>query len=354
MKKIIFFTGSMGRGGAERVISILSNLYAEKRWKVDIVMLLHNKPAGYSLDERVEVKKFFPEKSGMVKKIICNIKNIRTYIKKEKPDVVVSFMAQNTVISAIACRGTGVRYIASERIDPACVKRNFVYRKLLNSIYKTADAVIFQTERAKSYFNEKIQQNSVIIGNPVNVACEAAENPAKKIVTVGRLTYQKNHKMLINAFKNVLATHPGYILEIYGEGVEKKNLSKQIKLLGLENNVFLCGNQPDVHEKIKDAQMFVLSSDFEGLSNALLEAMMMGLPCISTDCAGSDEVIENGRNGILVPVGDGKRLTEAIIEIIENDAIRRDIAENAKISVEKFKAENIIGQWTKVIEGDMI
>ena len=282
------------------------------------------------------------------------MKNVRAYIKKEKPDVVVSFMAQNTVISAIACKGTRVRYIASERIDPACVKRNFLYRKLIDIIYQKSDAVIFQTERAKNYFNKKIQNNSVIIGNPISVACEASENPAKKIVAVGRLTYQKNHKMLINAFKNALKLHPEYVLEIYGEGVERENLSTQIKNLRLDNKVFLCGNQSNIHEKIKDAQMFVLSSDFEGLSNALLEAMMMGLACVSTDCAGSDEVIESRENGILIPVGDEEKLTDAIIELMENDELRQKIADNAKTSTEKFKAENIISQWTKVIEGDKI
>lgn len=352
MKKIVFFTGSMGRGGAERVISILSNLYAKKGWKVDIIMLLHNKPDGYVLDERVNVKYFFPKKCNMIKKCICNIKNVRKYIKEEKPDVIVSFMAQNTLISAMACKGTGVRYIASERIDPVCVKRNFIYRKLLDRIYEKADSVIFQTKRAKNYFNEKIQKNSVIIGNPINVTCEASKIPEKKIVAVGRLTYQKNHKMLIDAFKNVIKNHPGYVLEIYGSGEEENNLRNQIKSLNLEDKVFLCGNHPDVHEKIKDAQMFVLSSDFEGLSNALLEAMMMGLPCVSTDCAGSDEVIESRKNGILVPVGDKKKLTDAIEELIKNDALRHEIADNAKESAAKFKTENIISQWTRVIEGD--
>ena len=354
MKKIVFFTGSMGRGGAERVISILSNLYAEKGWKVDIIMLLHNNSSGYLLDERVNVKSFFPEKSNMVKKLFCNIKNVHSYIKREKPDVVVSFMAQNTAISGLACLGTGVRYIASERIDPACVKRNFAYKKLIDILYAKADSVIFQTKRARDYFGAKIQKNGVIIGNPIKVACNASDNPAKKIVAVGRLTYQKNHKMLINAFKELSKLHREYILEIYGEGEERRNLSEQITLLGLEDKVFLRGNQLDIHEKIKDAQMFVLSSDFEGLSNALLEAMMMGIPCVSTDCAGSDEVIVNRENGILVPVGDEKKLTDAIIELAEDDSLRKKIVANGKVSTEQFRVVNIIDKWVKVIEGDAL
>ena len=351
MKKIVFFTGSMGRGGAERVISILSEHFVSQNWDVTIVMLLHNRASGYPLNDKVKVKTFFNENTGKIKKMLCNIRNVRAYIKETKPDVLVSFMAQNTLISGVACAGLGIRYIASERIDPSMVKRNFIYKKILNILYTRADKVIFQTERAKNYFDEKIKNNSVIIGNPISVTCEAQEKSTKKIVSVGRLTYQKNHKMLINAFSHVSKLYPDYILEIYGDGIEKNKLLEQVKNLGMEEKVFLCGNHPDIHEKIKDAQIFVLSSDFEGLSNALLEAMMMGIACISTDCAGSDEVIENKTNGILTGVGKEDELTNAIIELIENDGLRKSISQKAKESVEKFKTENIIDQWSEVIEG---
>ena len=352
-KKIVFFTGSMGRGGAERVISILSEYFVCQNWDVTIVMLLHNRADGYALNDKVKVKTFFPENSGMVKKIICDIRNIRSYIKKIKPDVLVFFMAQNTLVSGIACAGLGIRYIASERIDPAMVKRNFIYKKILNSLYRRADKVIFQTERAKNYFNKKIQNNSVIIGNPISVDFEATRT-LKKIVSAGRFTKQKNQKMLIDAFSMVVKKHPEYVLEIYGEGKERQNLEKQIHELGLENYVFLPGNKKNLHECIKDAEIFVLPSNFEGLSNALLEAMMMGFGCISTNCAGSDEVIVSGENGILVPVGNKEELEKAIINLIENEQLRIKIARNGKKSVEKFKVENIIDQWTKVIEGDKL
>ena len=350
-KKIVFFTGSMGRGGAERVISILSDHFVCQNWDVTIVMLLHDRAGGYTLNDKVKVKTFFPENSGMVKKIICNIRNIRSYIKKTKPDVLVSFMAQNTLVSGIACAGLGIRYIASERIDPSMVKRNFIYKKILNSLYRRADKVIFQTERAKNYFGEKIKNNSVIIGNPISVEFEATQTN-KKIVSAGRFTQQKNQKMLIDAFSMIVKKHPEYVLEIYGEGKERQNLEKQISELGLEDCVFLPGNKKNLHECIKDAQIFVLPSNFEGLSNALLEAMMMGLACVSTDCAGSDEVIISGENGLLVPVGNKEELETAIVNLIEDKKLREQIARNGKKSVEKFRAENIVSKWIEVIEGE--
>lgn len=117
----------------------------------------------------------------------------------------------------------------------------------------------------------------------------------KKIVTVGRLTVQKNQKLLIESFSEVLKKYPNIILEIYGDGEKREELKYIIKTLGVSNNVIFKGNILNVHEAIADAGLFVLSSDYEGLSNALMEAMMMGLPCISTTCAGSDELISDGK-----------------------------------------------------------
>lgn len=352
MKKIVLFTGSMGRGGAERVISILSNYLSERGWDVTIIMLLHDITDGYSLDERVKIINFLPKSPiSTPKKILRNIKLVRAYIKKEKPDVAVSFMAQNILISGIACRGLNIKFIASERIDPAKVKRNMAYKKVLENIYRKANKVIFQTKRAKEYFNTEIQKNSVIIGNPVSVSCLAEDNPKKKIVTAGRLTTQKNHKMLIEAFGQLAGKYSDYCLEIYGEGPCREELEKQIQEKGLHERVFLKGSSNKLHECICDSQIFVLSSDFEGLSNALIEAMMMGIPCISTDCAGSDEVIENGKNGLLVPVGNGQELRNAIEKLIEDADLRKKISENGKKRAEIFKTENIIEKWMDVIEG---
>lgn len=350
-KKIVFFTGSMGRGGAERVISVLSNYLADNGWKVKIVMLLHNITDGYALDERVEIVHFLPDAPmNTTKKILWNIKMVRAYIKKEKPDVVISFMAQNTLISGLACRKLKIKYIASERIDPSMVKRNIIYKKILEKIYERADKVIFQTERAKKYFNQKIQKNSVIIGNPVSVACYAEEKKLKKIVTAGRLTGQKNHRLLIDAFGDLEKKYPEYFLEIYGEGPCHKDLEEHILKKGLKKKVFLKGSKINLHECIKDAGMFVLSSNFEGLSNALIEAMMMGLPCISTNCAGSDEVIKDGENGLLVNIGDKDSLKDAMEKLITDEKLYSRILESGMKSVEIFKVDNIIEKWIEVIE----
>ena len=153
---------------------------------------------------------------------------------------------------------------------------------------------------------------------------------------------------MIDSFNEVLKKHPEYSLYIYGDGILKDQLETQIINLGLEKKVFLPGNKPDVHKEIADAKVFVLSSDYEGLSNALLEAMMMGFPCVSTECAG--EYIINGENGILVPLRDKDSMVNAINYIIENQDAALDMGEKAKESVSKCSIEFIMRKWNKIIE----
>lgn len=351
-KKVVFFTGAMARGGAERVISIISNHLAKKGWNVTIILLLKNIANGYELDKSIKIVSLELENNRFrLAQILHDVVEIRKFLKREKPDVVVSFMRASNVISWLACKGRKVRYIASERNDPIKAKMGYLPEKVLQSAYENAEKVIFQTERARSCFNEKIQKNGVIIGNPVSVVCEADKEKKKKFVAVGRLMPQKNHKILIDAFSDVVKLHPDYTLEIYGDGTLHKTLEKQISELNLDKNVFLKGNVSNVHECIKDAGAFVLSSDFEGTSNALLEAMLMGHVCISTDCAGSDEIIKDGENGFLIPVGDKEKLVKAILKVIEDKENLQDMGEKAKESVQRFKKENIIDKWMKVIEG---
>lgn len=341
-------TGAMCRGGAERVISVLSNYYAECGHDVEICMLLHN-DISYMLDERISVVNLSDDSVSLKKGMLSLLSRVRGHVKKSSPDVVVSFMAQIAFISGLAMRGMSVRHIASERIDPSQVSRSGMYKKLLYGIYERLDALVLQTERAYAYFPEKIQKNSVIIPNPIEVKALASGERKKRIVTAGRLEPQKNHKMLINAFLSVRERYPDYTLDIYGDGTLADELRAFIDERGATDCIRLMGNSPEIHKEISDAELFVLSSDFEGLSNALLEAMMMGLPVISTDCSGSDEVIRDGENGLLVSVGDGDALAAAIDRMLSSDSLRRKLGDAARLSAERFKTENVINQWNSVI-----
>ena len=349
--KITFILGSMGRGGAERVISILSREYAQKGWETEIIMLLSDN-VEYDLHETTKVLDFSAGGGSRIKRLPYWLRSVRKHIRDGKPDVVLSFAARINIIVQAVCLGLNQKIIVSERNDPKCDGRSVFVRCLTKLLYPLAHCVVFQTKRAASYF--KGLKNTVIIPNPIEVAVYANKEKQTKIVNVGRLTLQKNQKMLIKAFFEIHKKYPEYSLEIYGEGELRAELQALIKQLELDEKVFLMGNQKNIHERICDAQIFVLSSDYEGLSNALLEAMVMGLPCISTTCAGSDEVICDGENGILIQVGDGRALEEAMEALIKDKTLCQKISENSRKSSETVKKENVTKQWMKIIEGECL
>ena len=280
-RKITFVHIGMARDGAERVIAHLANTYAEKGFLVDIIVLLHNR-CEYDLHPNVNLVSFVRSDVSRRKNLLYWIKSIRRNMK-----------------TLLACLGLHKEILISERNDPTSDGRSKLDVFLTNILYKFADKIVFQTKRAMNSFPESIRKRSKIIGNPVLVSCHARAEKQDKIVTIGRLAPQKNQKLLLMAFAQVVSKYPQIRLEIYGKGELRDCLQEQCRQLGISNSVFFKGNVTNVHECISDAKAFVLSSDFEGLSNALLEAMAMGLPCISTDCAGSDEIINSGENSLI-------------------------------------------------------
>ena len=347
-KKLIFFLGSMKRGGAERVISILSKKYAEKNWDTNIALLLSN-GVEYELDQSTQIFDLTNERNSRIKNTIHWIKSIRSLVKRENPDVVVSFAARINILVLLSCIGLNKKVIISERNDPYSDGRGFVVNILTNILYPYAHSVVFQTKRAQGYFKKKIIKKSVIIPNPIEVDVKKLNTNSNKIVSVGRLEKQKNHTLLIASFKKVHNLYPNIELHIYGEGSLRDELMDQIIQLDLENKVYLQGKVADIHEKIKDALFFVLSSDYEGLSNALLEAMAMGIPCISTSCAGSDEYIDNNKSGILVPIGDIDKLTEAMEKFIIDVDFRNECGNAAQKESIHYSTDIVLKQWDEVL-----
>ncbi|MFC2821400.1 MAG: glycosyltransferase [Spirochaetales bacterium] len=349
MKSVMFITGSMVRGGAERVISIIANDYAARGWKVSIVMTLHSF-IGYELDPSIEVIDISDDSKSATLRYPFLVRKVRKLVKSYNPDAVVSFMDNVCLIAGPARICLKNRFVTSERIDPSQVHRNFLIKGALNSIYASSDCCVFQTKRAFNYFPAKVRAKGVVIPNPIKVEAYATYK-SKRIVTSGRLNKQKNHKMLINVFAELHPLFPDWKLDIYGEGPLRRELEAQISEKNLKEFVELKGNVPDLHKRISDASLFVLSSDYEGLSNALLEAMMMGLPCISTACAGSDEVINNMENGILVPVKDGKALFEAMKLLMSDGEFAVSLGKQARDSSNAYRVDTVIEKWRRAIEG---
>ena len=347
MKDVVIVTGCMVRGGAEGVIATVANGLAQHGWKVHIISILFDR-WDYELDPSIECIDISDEKRNQMLDTPRLAITLRRKIKQIKPVAALSFMVAVNIVTWLATRGLEIKYIPSERNDPD-KGRSRLIKQLQAKAYGAADTTVFQTTRAKEYFSDTIQQKSVIIPNPLREMPEAVYGASKRIVTAGRLSEQKNHKLLIDAFFGLYKDHPDFSIDIYGEGTMKGELQAYIAERGLSESVHLCGKVDNVPECIRDAYMFVLPSDYEGLSNALLEAMGIGLPCITTNCAGSDDAIQDGKNGLIVPVRDREAMEKAIRQLIEDPEKAEEMGKKARASMSRYKVENVVEQWEMLL-----
>lgn len=350
MKKVLFVNNQLGGGGAERVLIMIANFLASCEGYNVSIFSLHTAKKKYDVDNRVHVN----ELAFGNKRTLKIIKTIREQILAEKPDVVIAFEYHMNMKVIMAAAGIkNLRIIISERNDPASKGGQFPLRQLRNVLYRKADCLVCQTPDAKAYFPEKVQKKTVIIPNPIkNDLPQPWEGKRRKeIVNFCRLNPQKNLKLLIDAFAEFYIKHKEFSLVIYGDGELCDSLQQYIREKGLENKIRLHPSVGDVHERIKDAYMFVSSSDFEGLSNSMLEAMAMGIPTICTDCpcGGARMVIENGVNGLLTPVGDREKLSAAMQWAADNFKSAERLGMEARKIRDKFSTDLIVGEWRKII-----
>lgn len=362
--KICFFIGSMiEKGGSERVLSNLTK-YFSKYANVELLIILNSKVA-YEIDDKVNIsyldkKEILEYKS--VNKFISILKYIlryiryKKYLKKSKPDIIVSFMPEASFLSLLTPKSKKMKRIVSVRNDPDKEFKNFIYKYLSKKLYKRADGFVFQTEDAKNYFDKDIQSKSMIIPNPINekfmneISIVNKKNDSL-IVSVGRLDSQKNHFLLIDSFFKVLSKFPNANLIIYGEGILRDKLEEYVKKLEIENKVKLPGRVENIQELLKEASCFVLSSDYEGMPNALMEAMALGLPVVSTDCpcGGPRFLIKNNINGILVDRNNANQMSDAIIKILSDKEFSEYIGKNAKKIVDNLNPQKINKKWYEYI-----
>lgn len=305
MKKIVFYIGSLSRGGAQRVIVTLANSLSKRGFSC-VVATSYKGENEYSLDENIKRIVLVEKKQNFIKKNLSEILFFRKLVKEEKPDTVLSFMGEPNTRMLLATFLLKCRKVVSVRNDPCKEYNGFLYSLFVKVLFNLASHVVFQTENAKNWFPKSIRRKSSVVMNPVDdVFFETEYNGIRKdIVTVGRLVPQKNHELLIRAFARVAANIEDNLV-IYGDGELRNHLIDLVKSLGLANRVLFPGLISNVAETIKSAKLFVLSSNYEGMPNALMEAMALGIPCISTDC----------------PCGGPKSLLEKKYLFSVNDAV---------------------------------
>lgn len=348
-----FTIPTMYRGGAERAMSIICNAMVERGHQVVLMLTEDANDIKNDLDERIKVVDITNQGKIYVARIPRYVKSISKVVRENKIDMLVSFIVRTNIQTIMAGRLTRTPVIVSERNDPYTIPHSGFSKKLRDIMYQYADGFVFQTRYAKEYFSKSIQDRSVIIYNPTSKEIENLPSKIKKedvIITASRLDGQKNISMLIDAFKKIEPQCPTYRVEIYGAG-QQGDLQNKIDETGLHEKIKLMGMADDVIMRMARSKIFVLSSNFEGFSNALVEAMCAGTACVATDAPtyGNREIIKDGDNGFLISVGDTEKLAEKMLQLINNPDIMECMGVQAK-NIYSITNRNVIAdQWEQYI-----
>lgn len=351
---ITIFIGGLSGGGAERVVCNLSNYLAGCGHKVEILTMSDDEPA-YKLDGAVTrfclLESF--EKSGKIRDILVRIKRLRSYLKKKNTDCYLVFLPVTIILLLLFKRIIKAPIIASERANPESYSKYMKY--ILKKLAKRTEGFVFQTRDAMDWYKDCTPRTiKEVIPNAINeefIGKKYEGERKKVIVGAGRMNAQKNFGLLIRSFANVAKDFPEYNLKIFGDGSLIQSHKELAESLGIGNRVEFPGYVNNIGEQIKDASLFVLSSNYEGMPNALMEAMALGLPCISTNCpcGGPEFLINDGENGLLVNVNDEEMMTDAIRKVLSHEELAKQMGENASKICETLAPEKIYGQWEEFI-----
>lgn len=352
--KVMLVIHALGYGGAGKMIVKLAEALAQRE-DLEVTLYVEEKQGKhYPMDSRVTVfqeTKFF---SNYYSRHFQQIFQLRRRVKEINPDLVISFQTNQNALSVLATRGRHIPVIISERGDP------YVYHgivaSLKNYVINKAEGGVFQTHKAMEYFGKALQSRSRVIYNPCPtdvIVRPSWEERRNEIAYVARFDIQqKRQDIMVDAFAEVVKKRPDIFLVFYGKGEPDMAIIKErVAKLGIEQNVVFKGLVTDVINHIKDSKLFVLSSDYEGLPNSLIEAMVAGLPCVSTDCSpgGARELIKDGENGLITPVGDAHKLAEAINYMLDNPDVADRMGDKAQEITKRLDPNVIFEQWNKYI-----
>ena len=357
-KTIVFYIATLTRGGAERVIVNLANYFYGQGYEVYMVTLEPDEGL-YPMEEGIrKVVLDVEQGSGMpgrIKGALGRITQVRSLLKETQAQALVSFIGKTNIRAILAALGTKTKVFVSVRSAPGREYAGGLQRFLAKTLFCFADGIVFQSEGAKSFFPKMAQKKSRILYNPLSPEYMDAFYEGERreeIVTVGRMDEVKNHALLIDAFARVVREKPQMHLTIYGGGDCMEAIQKQVKELGIVDKVSLPGDSENIAEKIQDARMFVLSSNFEGMPNAVAEAFAVGAVVVSTDCpsGGARMLVRDGETGLLVPVKDAEKMADAMLRILADAELENRLRSNAYEFSKTLHPDIINGMWKQFIE----
>jgi glycosyltransferase involved in cell wall biosynthesis len=354
---IMIVLPGLSAGGSEHVVKLIGNHWAEAGFKV---MILTLEPPGtspyYSFDHRIEFLRIGmpPRRASKIQSALLvagRVRRMRQAMRSRRPDIVLSFLTRTNVMTLLAASGLSRPVIVSERNNPAVQPFGRAWGWLRDCLYPRAFGLVAMTEGAINHFPERMRRRSWVIPNAIDLpAAWTRRRGGNILVAVGRLTHQKGFDLLLDAFARIWADVPEWRLIIWGEGEDRPRLERQRAELGLEGKVEFPGLTAKPGLWVETADLFVLSSRYEGWGIVLLEAMAAGLPVVSFNCEwGPASMIMHPDDGLLVPPGDVDALAAALKTVMVDAGLRQRLGERAAVSALRYLPDVILAQWDAVL-----
>jgi len=360
-RRLTLVIPSLAMGGAERVMSRMANHWASQGCCVTLITWDAVDRDSYALSSNVERVglDLFHNARGLLSAVWHNARRVRALrgaVKRSRPDLVISFLDTMNVTTLLACVGTGIPVIVTERTDPRRHRIGVVWNRLRRLSYPWCAALVVQTPEVQRFFAPPLPPEAVFVIPNAVFGAEPGRPPAgidgrSIVLGAGRLSDEKGFDLLIDAFAAVADDHPNWRLVILGDGPQHRDLATHIGRWGLEDRIELRGWVTVPADWYAAADVFVLPSRYEGFPNALLEAMACGKAVIATDCGPAiSNIIRNGENGLIVPAEDAAELARGLRSLLTDSELRSRLGNAARAVNQRFAAEDYFREWEAVIE----